>query len=81
MLKDCPQSIDNHAELVLMEPSPVLIYQISSNETRILIDLKSGMPPNSKEYMRDTIAPNLPGMHPCIESSLYLSQMFSDCIC
>lgn len=60
VLKDCPQSIDNHAELVLMEPSPVLIYQISSNETRILIDMKAGMPANSKEYMRDTIAPKLP---------------------
>ncbi|KAF5915278.1 hypothetical protein HPG69_011743 [Diceros bicornis minor] len=38
LMKDAPQFKANHAELILTNQSPVLIYQISSNETRALVD-------------------------------------------
>ncbi|XP_069813217.1 squalene monooxygenase isoform X2 [Dendropsophus ebraccatus] len=60
ILKDSPQFKANHAELVLANPSPVLIYQISSNETRVLVDIRGEMPKNLKEYMLEKILPQLP---------------------
>ncbi|KAF7237828.1 Squalene monooxygenase [Varanus komodoensis] len=60
LLKDSPQFKANHAELVLGNPSPILIYQISSNETRVLVDIRGEMPKNLKEYMIEKIHPQLP---------------------
>ncbi|NXP12854.1 ERG1 monooxygenase, partial [Thinocorus orbignyianus] len=60
ILKDAPQFKDNYAELVLAKTSPVLIYQISSTETRVLVDIRGEMPKNLKEYMIETIHPQLP---------------------
>uniref|UniRef100_A0A8C3RTT6 Squalene monooxygenase n=1 Tax=Chelydra serpentina TaxID=8475 RepID=A0A8C3RTT6_CHESE len=60
ILKNSPQFKANHAELVLANPSPVLIYQISSNETRVLVDIRGEMPKNIKEYMTEKIYPQLP---------------------
>uniref|UniRef100_A0A8C0FZP3 Squalene monooxygenase n=1 Tax=Chelonoidis abingdonii TaxID=106734 RepID=A0A8C0FZP3_CHEAB len=60
ILKDSPQFKANHAELVLANPSPVIVYQISSNETRVLVDIRGEMPKNIKEYMTEKIYPQLP---------------------
>nr|BDI08703.1 squalene epoxidase [Pagrus major] len=60
LMKDCPQFKANHAELVLANPSPVLIYQISSSHTRVLVDIRGEMPRNLSEYMAEKICPQLP---------------------
>uniref|UniRef100_A0AAX7SUY5 Squalene monooxygenase n=1 Tax=Astatotilapia calliptera TaxID=8154 RepID=A0AAX7SUY5_ASTCA len=60
LMKDCPQFKSNHAELVLANPSPVLIYQISSSQTRVLVDIRGEMPRNLPEYMAEKIYPQLP---------------------
>ncbi|XP_010738385.3 squalene monooxygenase [Larimichthys crocea] len=60
LMKDCPQFKANHAELVLANPSPVLIYQISSTQTRVLVDIRGEMPRNLSEYMAEKIQPQLP---------------------
>ncbi|XP_072045792.1 squalene monooxygenase-like [Amphiura filiformis] len=60
IMKDCPQYRENHAELVLANPSPVLIYKIASGDTRVLVDVRGGMPKDTKEYMIDNILPQLP---------------------
>ncbi|NXU73858.1 ERG1 monooxygenase, partial [Oreotrochilus melanogaster] len=60
ILKDAPQFKANHAELVLAKTSPVLIYQISSTETRVLVDIRGKMPKNLKEYMVNNVHPQLP---------------------
>uniref|UniRef100_A0A3P8U6D0 Squalene monooxygenase n=1 Tax=Amphiprion percula TaxID=161767 RepID=A0A3P8U6D0_AMPPE len=60
LMKDCPQFKANHAELVLADPSPVLIYQISSSHTRVLVDIRGEMPRNLPEYMAEKIYPQLP---------------------
>ncbi|KPP70453.1 squalene monooxygenase-like, partial [Scleropages formosus] len=62
IMKDCPQFKPHHAELVLANPSPVLIYQISSSETRVLVDIRGEMPRNLREYMEEKIYPQLPGV-------------------
>uniref|UniRef100_A0A8C3AFI9 Squalene monooxygenase n=1 Tax=Cyclopterus lumpus TaxID=8103 RepID=A0A8C3AFI9_CYCLU len=60
LMKDCPQFKANHAELVLANPNPVLIYQISSSDTRVLVDIRGEMPRNLSEYMAEKIYPQLP---------------------
>ncbi|MGH0136119.1 UNVERIFIED_CONTAM: hypothetical protein FKN15_010901 [Acipenser sinensis] len=62
IMKDSQQFKPNHAELVLANPSPVLIYQISSTDTRVLVDIRGEMPRNIKDYMIDYIYPQLPGV-------------------
>uniref|UniRef100_A0A673ULX9 Squalene monooxygenase n=1 Tax=Suricata suricatta TaxID=37032 RepID=A0A673ULX9_SURSU len=62
LMKHAPQFTANHAELVLANPSPVLIYQISSDETRVLVDIRGEMPRNLREYMAEKIYPQLPGV-------------------
>ncbi|XP_020820639.1 squalene monooxygenase isoform X1 [Phascolarctos cinereus] len=60
LMKDVPQFKANHAELILADPSPVLIYQISSNETRVLVDIRGEMPRDLRDYMVENIHPQLP---------------------
>lgn len=60
LLENAPQFKANHAELLLVNPSPVLIYQISSNETRVLVDVRGELPRNLREYMVEKIYPQLP---------------------
>ncbi|XP_062935723.1 squalene monooxygenase isoform X1 [Cynocephalus volans] len=60
LMKNAPQFKANHAELILVNPSPVLIYQISSSETRVLVDVRGEMPRNLREYMVEKIYPQIP---------------------
>ncbi|CAJ1061901.1 squalene monooxygenase [Xyrichtys novacula] len=60
LMRDCPQFKANHAELVLAYPSPVLIYQISSSDTRVLVDIRGEMPRNLPDYMAEKIYPQMP---------------------
>ncbi|XP_070248834.1 squalene monooxygenase [Myotis yumanensis] len=60
LMENAPQFKANHAELLLLNPSPVLIYQISSHETRVLVDVQGELPRNLREYMVEKIYPQLP---------------------
>lgn len=50
--------------VVLADPSPILIYQISSTETRVLVDIAGPMPSAAKgelsTFLRERSAPQLP---------------------
>jgi squalene monooxygenase len=61
IMENCPQWKQNHAELILADPSPILIYQISSTCTRVLVDIRGDLPRDLKEYLADDIYPQLPG--------------------
>lgn len=61
VMHNCPQFKSNHAEIVLGTTGPILVYQIASNDTRILVDIQGKMPPDPKEYMKTKILPQLPG--------------------
>ncbi|XP_021568701.1 squalene monooxygenase [Carlito syrichta] len=60
LMTNAPQFKANHAELILANPSPVLIYQISSSETRVLVDVRGEMPRNLREYIAEKIYPQIP---------------------
>ena len=61
IMHNVPQMAAGHAEIVLGRTGPILIYQISSTCTRILVDVPTKLSSDIKEYMLETIAPQLPG--------------------
>ena len=61
VMHNCPQIKEGHAEIVLSRNGPILVYQISSECTRILVDIQGKMPSEIKEYMLSTVLPELPG--------------------
>ena len=61
VMHNCPQIKEGHAEIVLSKNGPILVYQISSHSTRILVDIQGKMPSDTKEYMLTTVLPELPG--------------------
>jgi len=61
ILHKCPQFKLGHAEIVLSTHGPILVYKISSECTRILVDIQDKMTDNIYDYMKDNILPELPG--------------------
>ncbi|RKO89480.1 squalene epoxidase-domain-containing protein [Blyttiomyces helicus] len=64
VLTDCPLPHPNHGHVVLAKPSPILLYQIGTHDTRILVDIPGKLPSVSngdlKKYMMDVVGPQLP---------------------
>lgn len=59
VMHDCPQYEPGHAEIFLTSKGPVLVYQISSSSTRILIDVQGEMPSNMQQFLKEEIGPQL----------------------
>lgn len=64
VLEDCKLPYPLHGHVFLVEPSPVLAYQIGTNETRVLVDIPNPMPSagngDLKKYLQEVTAPQLP---------------------
>ncbi|BFZ54244.1 Squalene epoxidase [Savitreella phatthalungensis] len=64
VLKDADIPNPNHGHVILDGSSPVLVYQIGTHDTRILVDIKGQLPSNSngdlKRYMLEDVLPTLP---------------------
>ncbi|KAI8613312.1 squalene epoxidase-domain-containing protein [Chytriomyces sp. MP71] len=65
ILKDCPLPNPNHGHVILAQPSPILLYQIGTNDTRALIDIPGTKIPSLSNgdlqaYMRTKVCPQLP---------------------
>ena len=64
ILKDAKLPAPNHGHVVLGNNAPVLIYQISHHDTRILVDVPGKLPSAATgqlhEYLRTTVMPDLP---------------------
>ncbi|KAF7306530.1 SE domain-containing protein [Mycena indigotica] len=61
VLEDAALPIANHGTVCLVKGSgPVLLYRISQNDTRILIDVKTPIPADLKTHILANIAPQLP---------------------
>jgi squalene monooxygenase len=64
VLHDCVLPFPNHGHVIAAEPSPVLVYPISSTETRVLIDFPTAQAPRKgqelTQYLRDKIGPQMP---------------------
>ncbi|ORZ40905.1 squalene epoxidase-domain-containing protein [Catenaria anguillulae PL171] len=55
----------NHGHVVLADPSPILLYQIGTNDTRILVDVPGSSMPSNRggalvKYLTSHVAPQLP---------------------
>lgn len=47
---------------MLADPNPILIYKISEEETRVLVDVRGQtMPKDLRRYLIDNILPAMPG--------------------
>nr|UTE10692.1 squalene epoxidase [Calotropis procera] len=66
ILKNCKLPYPNHGHVVLAEPSPILLYPISSFETRCLVDIPGGQKVPSlsngemAHYLKTVVVPQLP---------------------
>ncbi|KAI9349438.1 squalene epoxidase-domain-containing protein [Zopfochytrium polystomum] len=64
VLTDCNLPAPNHGHVVLAKPSPVLLYQIGTRDTRILVDVPGKLPSQGngdlKRYMENVVGPQLP---------------------
>ncbi|CAO3647643.1 unnamed protein product [Cunninghamella echinulata] len=64
VMKDVPLPMPQHGHVILAKPSPILMYQIGTHDTRILVDIPGKLPSASngdlKQYMLDVILPQLP---------------------
>ncbi|KAL0084157.1 squalene epoxidase-domain-containing protein [Phycomyces blakesleeanus] len=63
-LKDLVLPLPEHGHVILAHPSPVLMYQISEHDTRVLVDIPGQLPSAStgqlKKYLQETVAPEIP---------------------
>ncbi len=64
VLPDCPLPCPNMGHVILAKPSPILLYQIGTRDTRILVDVPGQMPSigngNMRRYMEEFVMPQLP---------------------
>jgi squalene monooxygenase len=64
ILKDTPLPAPNHGHVVLGNSAPVLLYQISTHDTRILVDIPGKLPSAGTgelhKYLRTNVLPDLP---------------------
>ncbi|KAJ6612663.1 squalene epoxidase [Mycena sp. CBHHK59/15] len=61
VLEDAPLPLQEHGTVVLVKGSgPVLLYQISKHDTRMLVDVKKPVPSDLKSHILTKIAPQLP---------------------
>ena len=65
ILRDCPLPHPNHGHVVLIDPSPVLLYPISSNSVRCLVDVKGAAALTASKggleaHLRNHVCPQLP---------------------
>jgi len=61
ILEDARLPIPNHATVALVKGfGPVLLYQISEHETRILVDVKLPLPSDLKSHILENVVPQLP---------------------
>ncbi|KAF7340058.1 SE domain-containing protein [Mycena venus] len=72
ILKDAVLPIPNRGTVALIKGSgPVLMYQISEHDTRILIDVKHPVPSDLKAHILANIAPQLPrSVQPALKLAL-----------
>jgi squalene monooxygenase len=63
-LKDVKLPRPQHGHVILADPSPILLYQIGTHDTRILVDIPGTLPSagngSLKNYLASFVGPQLP---------------------
>ena len=72
VIEDASLPIDKHGTVVLVKDSgPVLLYQIGTHDTRMLVDVKTPLPSDLKGHILDNIVPQLPSaLHIPVQKAL-----------
>ncbi|KZV63322.1 squalene epoxidase [Peniophora sp. CONT] len=72
ILNDAQLPIPNHGTVCLVRGhGPVLLYQIGTHDTRMLVDVKAPLPEDLKKHITTEILPQLPAaLHLPIQSAL-----------
>lgn len=79
-LTHAPLPAPYHGHVVLSPSGPILLYQISTQHTRILIDVPGEKLPSVSKgdlqaHIRDKVIPSLPeGLRPCVSQTLESGQ-------
>ncbi|KAA8536319.1 hypothetical protein F0562_028797 [Nyssa sinensis] len=65
ILKNCQLPYANHGHVILANPSPILLYKISSTEIRCLVDVPGQKVPSISNgemahYLKTAVAPQIP---------------------
>ncbi|KAF9113659.1 Squalene epoxidase [Mortierella sp. AM989] len=64
VMKDVKLPFPNHGHVILASPSPILMYQISARDTRILVDIPGKLPSVGsgalRSYLETIVHPQLP---------------------
>ncbi|KAF9335570.1 Squalene epoxidase [Podila minutissima] len=65
ILDNVPLPFPNHGHVILATPSPILMYQISHTQTRVLVDIPGNKLPSAssgalRSYLESTVCPQLP---------------------
>ncbi|KAI8803519.1 squalene epoxidase-domain-containing protein, partial [Cladochytrium replicatum] len=64
ILNDCELPFPSHGHVILANPSPILLYQIATHDTRILIDIPGKLPSTVNNdmtaYLKEFVCPQLP---------------------
>lgn len=82
VLKDAVLPNPNHGHVILGANSPVLIYQIGTHDTRILVDVQGKLPSNSsgelKRYLETEVLPAMPeSIKPSLKKALEVERLRS----
>lgn len=63
-MKDVVLPLPNHGHVILAKPSPVLMYQIDTHDTRVLVDVPGKLPSVSngdlQNYLLDVVSNEIP---------------------
>ena len=75
VLTDCDMPVPQHGHVILAKPCPILLYQIGTHDTRILINIPNPLPKvgngDMDKYLRTNIGPQLPkSIQPSFYSAL-----------
>ncbi|KAI9330102.1 squalene epoxidase-domain-containing protein [Obelidium mucronatum] len=65
ILEDCKLPTPHHGHVILADPSPILLYQIGTHDTRALVDIPGTKIPSLSNgdlqtYMTEKVCPQLP---------------------
>lgn len=65
ILENCELPFKNHGHVILADPSPILVYPISSTEVRCLVDVPGQKVPSiangeMAKYLKTVVAPQVP---------------------
>ncbi|KAJ1925548.1 Squalene epoxidase [Tieghemiomyces parasiticus] len=66
IIRDCPLPARENGHVILSKIAPVLMYQIDTYETRVLVDVpnaaRQAHPGDIKSYLREQVLPDIPAV-------------------